>query len=192
MNIQLTPDAPRTAYELLEQVCEAIEVAPQNYDQGVWSGRASNNREEFCGTAFCRAGWMVNILEGSCGKTYSVDQWVTEGWRKSNGTARPSISERAHDVLEKAGIDWNERDELFNGNAVNDVLKERGLVEYTSNDCDCDCCSGETEIDESSIPYGTKDYAQVGINGLHEFMAKHETKLKAYQLTEQDFTGDYK
>jgi hypothetical protein len=69
---------PKTAYELLERVCEAITANPLNYYQGFWKARRGARGsatvcalpEELdkpaneCGTAFCRAGWIVALHDG--------------------------------------------------------------------------------------------------------------------------------
>jgi hypothetical protein len=46
----------RNAYQLLDRVCKAIEREPQRFNQSDW-----------CGTAFCRAGWMVVLHDGKLG-----------------------------------------------------------------------------------------------------------------------------
>lgn len=49
---------PKTAYELLQRACEAIKATPQAYFQNWW------RQEQACGTAFCRAGWIVALHDG--------------------------------------------------------------------------------------------------------------------------------
>ena len=48
----------KTAYELLERVCAVIAAKPTRYNQSDWC------TERKCGTAFCRAGWMVVLHDG--------------------------------------------------------------------------------------------------------------------------------
>lgn len=74
----------KTAYELLERVCVAIEAHPAAYYQGWWKctrgGRGGNpplphdivDKNE-CGTAFCRAGWIVVSNDGN--KRAHTNDW---------------------------------------------------------------------------------------------------------------------
>jgi hypothetical protein len=76
---------PRTAWELCEQACKAIAENPLNYCQAMWKSRRGCDVDEFgrdsegagselppeldlpentCGTAFCRAGWLVVLHDG--------------------------------------------------------------------------------------------------------------------------------
>jgi hypothetical protein len=56
--------SPQNLYELMEQAAEAILTSPEHYYQDNWSEPARNlyPDKEVCGTAYCRAGWMENIL----------------------------------------------------------------------------------------------------------------------------------
>jgi hypothetical protein len=66
---------PKTAYELLERVCEAIKAHPLNYYQGMWVSQRGSSMDPLpasldvpdnkCGTAFCRAGWVCQLLDGA-------------------------------------------------------------------------------------------------------------------------------
>lgn len=59
------------AYELLEQVCEAIAAHPLNYYQDRYVANRGEGADDLpkeldtpaneCGTAFCRAGWIVQL-----------------------------------------------------------------------------------------------------------------------------------
>ena len=63
----------KTAWELCERVCEQITAEPRTYDQRMW--RLSANDWQIakrpprlrpkCGTAFCRAGWIVALRDGA-------------------------------------------------------------------------------------------------------------------------------
>lgn len=52
----------KNAYELLERVCRAIAEAPQHYNQTEW-----------CGTAYCRAGWIVAVHDGPIDDRHADD-----------------------------------------------------------------------------------------------------------------------
>ena len=97
---------PKTLYDLMGQVAEAIELAPGNYYQQGWEEPVENLAmyegpyKEACGTAYCRAGWMVNLLEAP--------------------TARGlhhNTSGKAFSLLTKADIPASEAMELFRGSA---------------------------------------------------------------------------
>ena len=79
----MTPDGKaETLWELCEQVCESIAAQPANYFQHSWAIKAESARNmalscnrdperkkqiehtEVCGTAYCRAGWMMAHLRG--------------------------------------------------------------------------------------------------------------------------------
>ena len=95
---------PETLYELCEQVCEAIATRPSNYCQEQWSVPACQvdskdpNQREVCGTAYCRAGWMVALTSDS--KELPID-----------------ISGAAIGLLCKANIPLYAIDRLFRGGA---------------------------------------------------------------------------
>lgn len=66
------PKRPKTAWELCERVCEAIQAHPLNYYQDYFVARRGGSLPEAldtpanaCGTAYCRAGWMVVIADGA-------------------------------------------------------------------------------------------------------------------------------
>jgi hypothetical protein len=97
------------AYELLGRVCEAIEARPLSYYQGWWSQSRGatgvcaledelNTPENECGTAYCRAGWIVALHDG---------HHVAKDWRR--------VQDRACALLD---MDEFDTDELFNGGAV--------------------------------------------------------------------------
>ena len=96
-------------YELCEQVCDAIAASPTNYYQGDWSCDAKSiYGEEACGTAFCRAGWMVALSEGK--------------------SSVVNITAKAYHMLQKAGIPGDSVGALFSGAAV---LAKEGTPAYT-------------------------------------------------------------
>src|SRR3990167_4590235 len=58
---------PSNLYELCEEVCEAIMASPTNYSQLKYTADAVRmwpREAEACGTAYCRAGWMVALVHG--------------------------------------------------------------------------------------------------------------------------------
>ena len=76
---------PRTAWELCERVCEAIAAHPGGYLQEMWVTRgkkvigramsASLPRKEICGTAFCRAGWLIEVADGAGAAAAMACSW---------------------------------------------------------------------------------------------------------------------
>lgn len=89
---------PKTVWDLCEQVCEAIELAPRNYYQGTWYTNADNVYEDACGTAYCRAGWMYSI-------------------GKNGRDSSSLIYKYASRVLQMSGVDQEDIDALFRGSA---------------------------------------------------------------------------
>lgn len=104
---------PNNLYELCEQVCEAIEAQPLNYNQDHYamSARILYGKAA-CGTAYCRAGWMMAVLENK---------------PQSPGSC---IGGRATALLESAGIPSYSIAWLF---AAGTVEGERGSPEYIKN-----------------------------------------------------------
>lgn len=101
---------PQNVYELLEQTAEAIEECGLNYYQTVWAAPVEHvtaGREGACGTAFCRAGWMINIAHGDKALSMSPYDW-----------GRTHIADAAYAMLETAGCPIRECAELFSGGAV--------------------------------------------------------------------------
>jgi len=148
-------ERPRNLYELCEQTCESMELAPLNYYQGYWAapvravqGHTGVEHQEACGTAYCRAGWMIANLEGKA--------LPTEG----DGVDTVHYGTRAKKMLYQAGIPDIDIEHLF---------------------------AGEALMREKDIPrakWGTPEYVAAGVEGLRNFMAKHEAKLRAAKITE--------
>src|SRR3990167_2452357 len=94
----------KTAYELLERVCEHIAAEPKRYYQGWWVLRSAKRiaaadvklKAPPCNTIACRAGWVVLLHDGR-----NTRQINAEGY----GTMR-----RALEIL---GVEHD--DGLFNG-----------------------------------------------------------------------------
>ena len=142
----------KTAYELLERVCEAIKAHPLNYYQGYWKSRRGRSKgqvrhtqvmealppsldvpENTCGTAFCRAGFIV----------------------------------AEHDGYEARPIDFNQR-----------ARRLLGIDEYES----FDDVSRLFDASAVTGTPGTSRYVRQGIAGLRAFMKEHEAHLKARSL----------
>lgn len=100
-------------YELCEEICTAIAERPTNYYQeayvvdakavamyklGISETKATSR--EICGTAYCRAGWMVALTKKS-GTLFSSLQ----------------IARQAGGMLFKAGIPARAIEDLFAGGA---------------------------------------------------------------------------
>lgn len=112
---------PETLYDLMAQVADEIEAAPEFYYQGWWSYpiNKSGKRDDFteaCGTAFCRAGHMISIIDACKGITRTPREWD-----------RHNIASRAYSLFRAAGIPDNAANELFDGCAVRG---EVGTKEY--------------------------------------------------------------
>ena len=106
-------ERPSNLYDLCDQVCESIAARPQNYMQQRWAATEPKRtlevecgsdtaarliaKHEMCGTAYCRAGWMLSILR---------DGPVNE---------QHNISNTVMNLLHKAGVPPSDTDKLFNG-----------------------------------------------------------------------------
>lgn len=101
-------DTPfETLYDLCEGVIQAIETQHGNYFQGLWCVpveslrvNVSYNYIGACGTAYCRAGWMIALAEASNKKLTNMQ-----------------IHRKANALLRKAGIRQEVIDQLFSGDA---------------------------------------------------------------------------
>lgn len=160
-------EQPKTAYELLERVCEHIVEEPKRYHQGVWAllgGRIADalgkEAAPACGTVCCRAGWIVALHDGLNAKPLQAE---------SNGVRTNVVEERAQSILdlsEDATLD------LFDGSALE---IEQGLDKFDD----------DGEYDGPELPRrGTLEYAQLGADGLRKFMTQHESHLKARLLAD--------
>lgn len=97
---------PENMYELCEEVCTSIEASPQNYGQSAFAKSAQDNQKGACGTAFCRAGWMIAIIDHNAGIKRTEKKWLSY---------EPNIYKRSRGLLLGAGIGESEIDELFRG-----------------------------------------------------------------------------
>ena len=116
---------PENLYELMEMTAEAIELLPKNYyqdsfsmhakdvpsdtetcnnDEGDLTARGKRLSKKACGTAFCRAGWMMAILDPKLGKMNpdSIDD-------------HEEIYKPAMNLLTDAGCDAGVVGHLFGG-----------------------------------------------------------------------------
>src|SRR3990167_5673447 len=124
VNLNLIPNsdhpyAGKTLWELCEDVIIAIEGSPGNYYQNTWKIRTkylaeisgNKNYKEACGTAFCRAGWMTNLL---C----------------ATGANTPNSGGVATNLLLRAGISNEDINNLFvpHGNII--AYEQYGGLEY--------------------------------------------------------------
>lgn len=100
-----------TLYDLCERTCESIKLSPPNYRQESWAVRAADYVPGTCGTAFCRAGWMMAHVQ----KPQSTEAWC----RMSN---EGFIKNDAYKLLKDAGIPDIAITELFSGAAVQHAL----------------------------------------------------------------------
>lgn len=95
---------PETLYDLMKSVAEAIELSPGNYYQSDWEKPARrilwSEGIEACGTAYCRAGWMVNLLE-----------------KPTPTGEHDNVAQKASNLLEAAGVHPREIQNLFSGGA---------------------------------------------------------------------------
>lgn len=186
------PPRPANAYELLERVCEAILEEPKRYRQDDWLSMVAPWMDELgpeekglyregkpaCGTAGCRAGWIV-LIEANTRPELDNAEMVGEELdeiRADVHTAVPSRAKRLlgfwDDSLEEPS--WGEIDEfqsdvnrLFTGEALEDENPQM-VVE---------------DEDGYTLPkQGTSEYAELGVNGLREFMTKWEERLKATKI----------
>ena len=89
----------KTAYELLERVCAAIKAHPLAYYQDQWMLKSKRDvvkrlrltneqARESCGTAYCRAGWIVALHDGSAAARRMSCEWHSE-----------EFGERAREIL---------------------------------------------------------------------------------------------
>lgn len=106
---------PKTAYELLERVCEHILEEPRRYNQGLWitrgkrllnflSVRVKSVAESAppCGTMACRAGWIAALHDGPA---------AAMGHRMRTD----DIPGRARLILD---MEFDDTRDLFSGDAV--------------------------------------------------------------------------
>ena len=126
-------DRPKNLYDLCDQVCESIAARPQNYMQQRWAStdpqrtleiecgvdtaKRLTSQHEMCGTAYCRAGWMMSILYDG-----PVDEDI-------------NIDRRAHILLEEAGVPGPEVVSLFVGSQAG-LLNTWGTPEYVQRGID--------------------------------------------------------
>jgi len=110
-----TNGKPETLWELCEQVCEAIRMSPKNYTQETWATDARSLNEEACGTAYCRAGWMVALT--------SDEKDILSKYH----TGSLNICISASNMLKRAGVVDRDIDTLFSGAAVDRQCYRDGI-----------------------------------------------------------------
>lgn len=108
--------APETLYDLCDMTAYAIETQPTNYYQDLWAHPVLSlstrypHYKEACGTAYCRAGWMVNLAE-----------------KNPRGCDNRYLPSKAKNMLVSAGIPESAIYTLFEGGAVRGIP---GTKEY--------------------------------------------------------------
>jgi hypothetical protein len=118
----------KTAYELLGRVCEAIKAHRFAYYQGAWSMKAEwafppeQAARNECGTAFCRAGWMVALHDGAKNIDVAADKVLLPG-----SIDYVSIPTRASELLDMSADDQDVL-ALFDGEACSGVPGSSGYV----------------------------------------------------------------
>lgn len=117
------PTKPRTkaktAWELLERVIQHIKEEPQRYYQDWWCYRdtrklASLNLSPPCGTAACRAGWIVALHDGP-----------TAAPLRHAGRWPSPVESRANEIL---GLDSWDTSALFAGGMIDGTPGTRAYV----------------------------------------------------------------
>lgn len=174
----LLPKSKATnAYELLEELIQAVLEEPLRYDQSDWLSqgvyrmsihRTRGRNVPACGTVACFAGWVVTLVQG-------YDAYAKIGYN--------SIAGQAAHIL---GFDWEDcyRSQRYGESNENYAAWEehfdhniRPIRKLFDNDLD-NYVEGEYVMPEA----GSLAYAQLGIKKLREFMATHEARLKAKAL----------
>ena len=93
--------------ELFEAIADAIELAPERYDQSDWAlpgpddfeGLPTTELLHRCGTKHCIAGWAVSLSTTEDTRNKTKDDVDRRGW---GAVAR-----------ERLGLSFDEADELF-------------------------------------------------------------------------------
>ena len=160
------PDRPKTLYELCEQTAEAIELAPETYNQDYFIHNTSKDEEAYlregsCGTSFCRAGWMYVLLQSEPLTPANITRLTCD---------TSLIYQPVERLFKKAGIPYEELDALFGAAANDDEDLEDRWDQY------------KYHTDIHNYQPGTKAYAKEGAKGLREFMHKYEDELRAASL----------
>ena len=145
------------AYELLEEVCQAITEEPLRYNQQTWIDQNIGLRREFeeevpaCGTMACIAGWVCTLRRTHANHIQDV----------------PMIGARL------LGFQWYVRDlsdfssyEEYAEACVRDTQPVRDLF-------------SDKLLEGSENLRGTPEYAAMGVEEIRKFMATHEARLKA-------------
>lgn len=106
----VTRSKPKTAYELLQRVCEHILEEPRRYNQERWLMRGKRYIKDFglsapaCGTVGCRAGWIVLLHDGMKAKV--TDETCSTGWRAAQilGLDVPRYGNATFDLFAGGGV----------------------------------------------------------------------------------------
>lgn len=103
-----------TVHELMERSAQSIENTPLNYTQHRYAtnARMCFEKEEACGTAFCRAGWMMAHVD----PPRSTSEWTTSDMY--TGIERRSIK-----LLRDCGIPLGDIIKLFQSTALEEETK---------------------------------------------------------------------
>ncbi len=189
-NVQWVPlpkSTATTSWELLEDIIRAITEEPRRYAQDTW-------REIFrddlgvSDVEMSRVALVERVAEGrvpACGSIGCVAGWVT--------FITDEIPSYSGDTGYKAacilGINPDQRNELFHGNALrmlywteNPAEYERQKQDYEDNS-DGRSFDDAPDVEPKNMPvYGTPEYAALGVRHIRAFMAKYEEQLKNTKL----------
>ncbi len=159
LNIDLLPKSKATnSYELLDDVCRAIEEEPKRFSWGDWVEDADRKDPELrpaCNTLACVAGWMTLLTGHVTDRGFHVESLAMR-------MIPPSIRGVADDLF-MGRYGKEPRCVVYERDEANDyVTRERTLTRLPD----------ETQ----------EEYAAMGIASIREFMADHEEPLKAWKL----------
>lgn len=95
---------------LLHEVLDKIKANPEGWFQGYWAQKRFDEEGEFCGTAYCFAGWtcVMSGYEILFSEMYSYANMV-------NGAADGGSQSIASAAMHLLDIDERTADELFEG-----------------------------------------------------------------------------
>ena len=150
---------PETLWDLCELTAEAIETRPLNYCQNFWAHDAKECLEDV----------NEDLAEEACGTAFCRAGWMyaflhedvvtVEEWENQE------IYHKMRALLESAGIPTTAIVPLFSGENGRDGHENHP---YHPN--------------LSKLQRGTKEYAQIGADGMRKFMQQYEKELKSAKL----------
>ncbi len=138
----------KTAWELLDFITWVIQREPLRYYQGNWVTLVENTNGDYsfmpaCGTIGCIAGWADILVTG---RKFLLAE-LPVGRR---------TQERAAAIL---GLDVDQTQDLFNGQAIGKMREELDIAEALSS-------------------AGSEVYAELGVLHIRRFMLANERKLR--------------